>query len=280
MMLLRSLLYVPGHNTALIEKAAHSIADAVVFDLEDAVPLGFKQSAREQLSASADLVHGCNKQFAVRVNSDESMLMDDLSVINDSNVDIVVLPKIESADEVIHLSNNLSDSIKIIGLIESPKGLINAVSIATSSDRLLGLSIGTEDFSLEMGMSPTWDSLIVPSMQLNLACKFAGISIFGYVGSISEFRNINAFHETLNRSKALGFEGGFAIHPNQLSPLNTVFSPSPEEVEFSKKVVNAFTESSDTKGAVAVDGKMIDLPVAKRCERILFRNSQIEKIDN
>lgn len=130
--------------------------------------------------------------------------------------------------------------------------------------------MGTEDLSFDMEMSPCWDALLVPSMQVNIACKAAGIDALGYVGSIAEFRDIAAFETCVQRSVPLGFSGGFAIHPAQVEVLNRAFSPDPAQVELAGRIVEAYGRAKQEGiGAIAVDGKMIDLPVALRAEKLL-----------
>ena len=186
-------------------------------------------------------------------------------------IHFIVLPKVESAVLSVQLEGS---QYQIIGLIESPLGLLNVNEIAATRERLVGLSIGTEDLSLEMQMQPCWDSLYMPSMQLNLACKASGIAAIGYVGSIGEFRDVEAFRQSVERSAPLGFWGGFAIHPAQVEVLNQAFTPSTEELQAAQKIVTEFsTALKDAKGAIAVDGKMVDLPVYNRAKQLLERFS-------
>ncbi len=269
--IMRSLLYVPGQNEKLIEKAAKGSADVVVLDLEDAVPDENKPMAREMLAASCQLIQASGKAAAVRVNASEQLLDLDLPAVIAAGADLVVLPKVEAASQVQALAARLpGKNTGIIGLIESPAGLLNVADIAASHGRLLALSVGTEDLSFDMEMSPCWDALLVPSMQVNIACKAAGIDALGYVGSIAEFRDIAAFETCVQRSVPLGFSGGFAIHPAQVEVLNRAFSPDPAQVELAGRIVEAYGRAKQEGiGAIAVDGKMIDLPVALRAEKLL-----------
>lgn len=275
--ILRSLLYVPGQNEKLVAKAVAGAADAIVLDLEDAVPDAIKPQAREALAQHCQQVRQVGKEAAVRVNASRELLDLDLPAVIAAGATLVVLPKVESAAQVQRVAEILSETdICIIGLIESPVGLLNAVEIAAAHPRLLALSVGTEDLSFDMDMSPCWDSLLVPSMLVNIACKAAGIEALGYVGSIAEFRDIAAFEISVTRSLPLGFAGGFAIHPAQVEVLNRLFSPDPSEVERARRIVEAFAAAKHQSiGAIAVDGKMVDLPVALRAEKLLAREALI-----
>ncbi len=276
--LMRSLLYVPGQNEKLVTKAAAGSADVIVIDFEDAVPAEVKPVARERLVAHAELITASGKEVAVRVNAEQELLALDIPTVLASATTLLILPKVESAQQVQTVAERLEGSqVGIIGLIESPKGLLNVTEIAAAHPRLLALSIGTEDLSFDMQMTPCWDSLLVPSMQVNIACKAAGIELLGYVGSIAEFRDIEAFETSVMRSTPLGFTGGFAIHPAQVEVLNRAFSPCREDVAHARRVVEAFAKAQgEGTGAIAVDGKMVDLPVALRAEKLLLRSRLIE----
>ncbi|OXY83133.1 HpcH/HpaI aldolase/citrate lyase family protein [Oceanimonas doudoroffii] len=280
--IMRSLLYVPGQNEKLVGKAVAGSADVIVLDLEDAVPAATKPQARQALAMHCQQIRQAGKDAAVRVNAPNDLLALDLPAVIGAGANLVVLPKVESALQVQTLASALDETdIGIIGLIESPAGLLNAAEIAAAHPRLLALSVGTEDLSFDMEMTPCWDSLLVPSMQVNIACKAAGIAVLGYVGSIAEFRDIAAFEASVSRSLPLGFSGGFAIHPAQVEVLNRVFSPGEEEVVLARRIVEAFAQASrDAVGAIAVDGKMIDLPVARRAEKLLARLALVAAREN
>ena len=274
----RSLLYTPGHQPGLAVKAARSAADVVILDLEDAVPPDAKELARKMILESAPVLAAGHKEIAVRINAVCEAQDADLAAAVGAGADIIILPKIESAGQVRAIANRLSGieasgkETALIALIETPKGLHDAGAIALSHPRLRAINLGTEDFSREMGMDPDWDSLLFPSQQVAIAAKAAGIVPLGYAGSITEFRDIDAFDKVLKKSARLGFEGGFAIHPAQITPLNAAFSPSEADVADAEEVVSRFREATASGlGAVSVRGRMVDLPVAIRAEAKLRR---------
>lgn len=273
----RSWLYVPGNKSDLIKKASNCAADAIVIDFEDAVLAVDKPNARSQLIHHAELLKAQNKLIAVRVNGPKELLDEDLDVLRTCIPDYLILPKVESPNQIQYVVDQMKEfDVRIIGLIESPIGVLNAHSIAQSHKNLVALSIGSEDLSFEMQMQPCWDSLYVPSMQVNIACKAAGIGCIGYMGSIAEFREIDRFKATVERSAPLGFFGGFAIHPAQISILNEAFTPSSAELEQARRIIVAFSAAqNESKGAIAVDGKMVDLPVARRAEQLIDRFSYL-----
>lgn len=283
--LFRSLLYVPGHRADLLSKAMKGEADIIVLDLEDSVPIDLKDHARNNIAQFQLEASKAGKSLAVRINSDLDLIAADVESIGQTKVDIIVAPKVDEAEQVATLvelfleqQDDNKKSLSIIAMIESPTGLFNATAIAHSHPWVVALNLGTEDFSLEMGMEPSWESLLYPSQQLLLAAKSAGKLALGYSGSIANFRDLSQFTSIVERSAKLGFDGGFAIHPKQIQPLNNAFSPKDSEIEFAQRVVEAFDQAMlSGTGAVSVDGKMVDLPVANRAKVVLARAQQIAK---
>ncbi|WP_343080070.1 CoA ester lyase [Ostreiculturibacter nitratireducens] len=277
----RSLLYTPAHVQKYARKAAEGDADVVVLDLEDSVPHQEKFAARALLADSAALLHRARKQVAVRLNAEAAAQAEDLRAALAAGADILILPKIETPETVRRIASALAERVPgpppvLIGLIETPAGLLNAAEIAMAHPLLKALNLGTEDFAGEMGMEPDWTALLYPSQQIAIAARRAGIVPLGYVGSIAQFRDEDAFVRIVDASARLGFEGGFAIHPSQVAALNRAFTPSEDRVAHARRVVSAFTQAErEGIGAVSVDGRMVDLPVVRRAEKILARAAAI-----
>lgn len=270
----RSLLYIPAHVEAFVAKAAKTEADVVILDLEDAVPPSQKEKARQSLRGAARYLHTCEKSVAVRVNNADPLLEEDLKAAIDAGADVLILPKVEDPEfvkEVADFGRSAGcGDLPLIALIENPKGLLNAPAIAAAHENLVALNLGTEDFCLEMGMEPEWDGLLFPSQQVVTAARSAGIIPLGYAGSIAQYHDIGSFSETAERSAKLGFEGGFAIHPSQINPLNSAFTPSDDAATQAKRIVDAYERSmSDGLGAVSLGNKMIDLPIVEKARRVL-----------
>lgn len=280
----RSLLYTPGHLIKFAQKAAGGEADVVILDLEDAVPDDCKETARGQLVESAGILRAVGKEVAVRINSREEHRDVDLLAAIGCAADIIIVPKVEDAEQIRDIAHRL-DSLGVadgerpalIALIETPTGLLNVRSIAGAHPRLKAVNLGTEDFSLEMGIEPEWDGLLFPSQQVAVAAKAAGILALGYVGSIARFQNIGEFSDMVCKSAKLGFEGGFAIHPSQVAALNAAFSPCEADITRAERIVAGFAAAKQSgAGAVLIDGRMVDLPVVLRAERLLERARRIQ----
>ena len=162
----------------------------------------------------------------------------------------------------------------VIAQIERVDGLANLDNIAQSTSRLIGMSLGTEDFTASAGMEPTPEGLLAPSQAIVFACRRASILPFGFPASIADYSNLDQFKETINFARKLGFVGAMCIHPSQIAVLNEAFSPSDTEIEQARAIIAAYEKGlSEGKGAVAFQGTMIDAPVVTRARELLRRFS-------
>jgi citrate lyase subunit beta/citryl-CoA lyase len=138
------------------------------------------------------------------------------------------------------------------------------------------MTLGSEDFTTAVGMTPDGEGLMVPKQQMIFAARSGGVMPLGFVGSIAEFSDIEGFRAIVRRSKKLGFEGASAIHPNQVKVLNEEYRPTAAEVASAEKIVAAYEKSTaEGRGSIQVDGKMIDVPIVQRAERLLKRHRAI-----
>ena len=200
----------------------------------------------------------------------------------------LVLPKVESADHIGFLAEIITElederdmqrgHIKLMALIETPRGYSNVRDIANSSERLSAIALGQEDFSAEMGMvEPEGMSLLSYYQTVQVAAREAGILPIGYPGSIAEFTDLELFKSNALIARKLGFDGGACIHPKQVPILNEAFTPTDDEIDRSERMVAAYDAAMAAgDGAVAFEGKMIDVPVVARAERILSIRDRIK----
>ena len=275
----KSILYIPAHKEAYIEKAKLRGADIIALDLEDAVPEALKTEARSNLLDYCQQ-HLEGQQVWVRVNRPWMLLIKDLEAIVDQKVSAIIIPKTDNAARIQFIAEALADIERqkgltightgIIGFIESVEGLYNAREIAAANPRMLGLGMGTEDLALEMGMQNTLDTLYGPCQQLVMAARAANIQPIGLVGSMAEFRDIPLYQEQLNKGFELGFSAAFCIHPAQIEQVNTIYQPDQRLLNWADRVMNAWQKAQDSGEVVfEVDGKMIDWPVILRAKKIL-----------
>ena len=284
----RSMLYVPATSEKFIEKAHERGADAIKIDLEDAVALAEKPRARTLVRSAAKTVARGGADVLVRINRPLRMAVDDLEASVWPEVHGLVLPKVESADHIGFLAEIITElederdmqqgHIKLMALIETPRGYSNVRDIAHSSERLSAIALGQEDFSAEMGMvEPEGMSLLSYYQTVQVAAREAGILPIGYPGSIAEFTDLELFKSNALIARKLGFDGGACIHPKQVPILNEAFTPTDDEIDRSERMVAAYDAAMAAgDGAVAFDGKMIDVPVVARAERILSIRDRIK----
>ena len=259
----RSMLYVPATSEKFIEKAHERGADAIKIDLEDAVALAEKARARTLVRSAAKTVARGGADVLVRVNRPLRMAVDDLEASVWPEVHGLVLPKVESADHIGFLAEIITElederdmqrgHIKLMALIETPRGYSNVRDIAHSSERLSAIALGQEDFSAEMGMvEPEGMSLLSYYQTVQVAAREAGILPIGYPGSIAEFTDLELFKSNALIARKLGFDGGACIHPKQVPILNEAFTPTDEEIYRSERMVAAYDAAMAAgDGAVA-----------------------------
>lgn len=288
----RSTLILPVNIPRFVEKAYLRGADAVMLDLEDAVPLREKENARKQVKSALMLAGRGGAEVFVRVNKDPALLPEDLMASVYPGLNGITLPKTESAEEVQDLEAQVAKlerehgfnpgQIELALLIESPWGLLNLEKIARSSGRVKSISLGPEDYCLELGVEPSREGteLYYPLSKLVTTCKANGIMPMGLLGSIGGFRDLEGFERAASRARQIGCEGASCIHPDQVEVLNRVFSPDSAKVEYARRVVEAFVEGLKRGTAsVNVNGQMVDIPVYHRARLILNRAEAIAEVE-
>jgi citrate lyase subunit beta/citryl-CoA lyase len=257
----RSYLYVPGNRPDRFDKACAAGADAVIIDLEDAVPPAEKNSARAALAAwlSPD------KAVLVRVNAAGSEWFDrDLAACDAAGVTGVILPKAEKIGEgVVALCRRRG--LALFPLIETAAGMARAEAVA-ATPCVQRLMFGTIDFQFELGIDGDGDELLAFRSRLVLASKLAGIQS-PIDGPCASWEDTELLLADSRRARKLGFGGKLCIHPKQVAHVNAAFAPTAEELAWARRVVAAAAESKGA--AVAMDGKMIDRPVILKAEQIV-----------
>ena len=280
----RSSLILPVNVPRFVEKAYARGADAIVLDLEDSVPAKEKASARALVRDSLAVAGRGGAEVLVRVNNEPALLGDDIDGAVHPGLDGLSIPKAESAAQIRDIVARVErlerergvtpGHVRLSLAIETPRGLLAVEEIARSSDRIATMSIGVEDYCMELGVEPSADGLelMYPVARLVTVCKAVGVQPTGLVGSIAGFRDLATFEGAAVRARQLGCEGAGCIHPDQVTVLNRVFTPDPAKVEHARRVVEAF-EAGVRRGTASVnlDGKMVDVPVYKRAQVVMAR---------
>jgi len=283
----RSLLYVPVNVKKFVDKAHTRGADCIQLDLEDSVPASEKDAARKLVPAAAERVRGRGGDVVVRINSPYDVTVKDLDSSIGGDVDGIAITKTQSADHVKRIDDYISGleakrglrsgHTRLIAMIETPAAFFQMPAIAQSSARLAAMNIGGEDFALENGMEPTEETLLMPKQQMIFAARSGGLMPLGFIASVAAFGDWEAFGRMVRRSRQFGFMGAGCIHPGQVPIVNREYSPSPEEAAHARRVIeeNAKAEALG-RASFAIDGKMIDVPVVLRAQRLLARLAAIE----
>jgi citrate lyase subunit beta / citryl-CoA lyase len=283
----RSLLYVPVNVERFVEKAHLRGADAVQLDLEDSVPAAEKDAARKLVEAAARRVRRGGADVVVRINRPIDMAIRDLEASVCEAVDAVAVTKVASASHLQLLDEFVSElesrrglevgRIRFIAMIETIDAFFCVQEIAKATPRLVALNLGTEDFALAAGMQPEPEGLLYPKQHTLLAARSAGLIPLGFIGSVAGFGDKEKFRAMIWKSRLLGFEGANCIHPDQVTILNEAYSPLEHEVEEARHLLRANEAAiASGRGSFAVAGKMIDLPVVVRAERLLARHAAIQ----
>jgi citrate lyase subunit beta / citryl-CoA lyase len=277
MTLMRSKLFVPASRPELFEKALASAADALSFDLEDAVAPSQKPQARAHLVAFLrGLPPATGKTIVVRVNAPGTAEFDaDVAALGSLPIDIVNLPMTEDADAVVEaiarIERNaaVAPPVKFLLNIETPKGLRKAADLAAAHPRVMGLQIGYADLLEPNGIARNdRDALAYIRLAVRLAAAEAGIA--AYDGAFAAVKDAEGYRAECIAAKRHGFAGKSCIHPSQIATANEVFMPDTDEIAWARKVVAAAVDA-DARGigAYLVDGHMIDKPFVERARAVV-----------
>ena len=264
----RSWLFTPATRPDRFAKANEVGADVLIVDLEDAVAPHDKERGRATVIELLGRPRSEAASRAVRMNGIKtpSGLADLVALLNAPvGPDVLILPKTESAGQLHALDSQLTHagkSTRLVGLIESAKGLSKAEEIATATPRLLGLMLGAADMAADLGAEASWEPMIGPRSRIVAACALGGIRAID--SPYFEVRDQDGLGQELRRSVSFGFSAKAAVHPSQVGPINDALTPTDREVEYARKVIE-----ESKKGVGIMDGKMIDEAVARRARRIL-----------
>jgi citrate lyase subunit beta-like protein len=285
----RALLYMPGDDWKKITKALTLSVDCICMDMEDGVALNRKAEARATIAkALQELDFGASEKLA-RVNAVGSGLeKDDIEAVLSYHPNGIVIPKVESLEQIqwgseiieaAELSNGWPiNSVRILVGVETAKGLLNLKEIA-SHPRLDGIIFGGEDFAASIGATRTEEAteLLYARQAVVTACAAYGLQAIDIV--TIDFKDLERVRREAEFGAQLGFSGKQIIHPNQVAPVQEAFTPDDASIAHAKQVVEAFeSHQKEGKGAFALEGQMIDMPLVKNAQKVLERARAAGKI--
>ncbi len=273
----RSVLYMPGANERALEKAKGIDADALILDLEDAVSPDSKLEARDRVCAAVASGEYGHRELAIRINGIGTEWHEaDIAAAAAAGPDAVLVPKVNSADEVRQLVealefNGAPDHTALWAMIETPIALLHAEEIAAAHERLTVIVMGTNDVVNETyGLHvPGRNPVVLTSLSISLlAARAAGKVILD--GVYNDVKNEEGFAAEAKQGREMGFDGKTLIHPSQVEPANAAFGPSDEEVEHAKAMISTFEEGKAAGlGVVTFSGKMVEELHVRDARRIL-----------
>lgn len=255
-------LFVPGDRPERFHKAATSGADAVILDLEDAVAVERKVEAR--LAVAAHTI--TEVPVIIRINArNTDDFVADMNALRNTPFDALLLAKAESAEDVLAVHVRLARQVPIIVLVETAKGFADLRSLLSAPGVVLA-AFGSLDLALDLGCVASWEAMAYMRSQLILTCRIEGLSP-PLDGVCTDLDDIALIGEEARHAANLGFGGKLAIHPRQISPIQTAFQPDEKSLEWAQSVIAAAQQGS----AVRVNGAMVDRPLIERAKRILAR---------
>lgn len=281
----RSVLYMPAANTRALEKARTLAADALIFDLEDAVAPDAKDVARANACAAASSGTYGKREIVIRANALSTQWgKDDLLAIAKSGAHAALLPKVDGAADIAAALDVLDragapKSMMLWCMIETPRGILRLEEIAAASDRVGCFVMGTNDLvkDLRAQFTPDQIAVLTSLSQTVLVARAYGKVVLD--GVYNDIANTDGFKAQCRQALAMGFDGKTLVHPSQIEPCNEIFAPSPQEVERARNIIDGFERAkADGKGVVTVDGRMVEALHVELAKRTLAVHDAIAEL--
>jgi citrate lyase subunit beta/citryl-CoA lyase len=270
-----------------VDKAHTRGADVIQLDLEDSIPPAEKAKARTLVEKAAAKVRRGGADVVVRINQPLSLAVRDLEHSICPDVNAIACTKIDSASHVRLLDELVTEleerrgmpagHTKFITMIETPDAFTRIDEIPRACPRVVAMNIGGEDFALNCNMTPSDDALLHPKQRMIIAARAAGVMPLGFIGTVADFSDWERFRQMVRRSRSMGFDGAGCIHPGQVTIVNEEYTPSEAEVAYARQVIQLDREAAASgRGSFQIDGKMIDIPVVVRAQKLVRRYEAIK----
>jgi len=275
-------MFVPSNRANMVQRAHETPADVIVLDLEDAVPPDQKAAARQAIRPSIESLHSAGKTVHVRINNlDTRLTRDDLAAVIGPGVTALLYPKAQSGQEIrdldvlireqeYHKDGVTPGDTALIPMIETARAVLRCEDIAKASSRIVGLALGGEDYCADIGVPRTKEGRELESIrrvmiQVCAAYRLRALDgIYAVLGDEAGLRADAAY------ARSIGMKGKYVVHPEQVMPVNDVFSPTPEELEAARQLIAEFdTAIAAGHGTVRIAGQMVDVPIANRARELI-----------
>lgn len=277
----RTMMFVPGNNAGMVKDAGIYGADSIMFDLEDSVSMSEKDAARMLVYEALQTQDYGDSELVIRVNGiDTPYFNNDVYAMVKAGIEVVRLPKVESAQMMLDLVKVVEEAEKkfgrepgsthVMAAIESAKGVLNAPEIAASTDRMIGLALSAEDYTTDMKTHryPDGAELEFARNMILHAARAAGIAAFDTV--FTNMNDVEGFQRETEHIHELGFDGKSLVNPRQIDWVNKVYEPTKKEIENALDVEAAIEEAHQKgSGVISMSGQMVDRPVVLRAQRVI-----------
>lgn len=267
----RSMLFIPGNNPGMLQSADVFNADSIIIDLEDSVAIDEKDSARTLVSELLKSVSLSNVESIVRINPFDTTFYElDVEVIKNTNIDMILLPK-ASIESIKDLDERLKNTkIQIMVLIETALGVHQVFDILNTTPRCLGLMLGGEDLCVDLNCARTKSGEELLYARMHVVNSSRALRKFVIDTPFTDTNDVEGLIKDTYFAKSIGFDGKASINPRQIDAINSVFNPTETEINFAQRVIDAKDHAlQEGKGVFSLEGKMVDLPIIKRAEKVI-----------
>ncbi|EAX48018.1 transcriptional regulator, Fis family [Thermosinus carboxydivorans Nor1] len=277
MELRRTMLFIPGNNPGMLQNGGVFGADAVILDLEDAVAPQEKDAARLLVAQALRFVDYGASETVVRINTLDTFGRQDIKTIVPCQPDALLVPKVQCAEDIHAVVAVVAAAerpgqkpVKLIALIETPRGLAEAQAIAAADERVAALAFGAEDYTAAIGAQRTKESQEILTARMLLVNAAAAAGVQAIDTPYTDVNDESGLRQDAAFAKQLGFKGKLVINPRQIDVIHSVFNPSDREIGWAQRVIKAIRQAeAEGSGVASLDGKMVDAPIVSRAERIL-----------
>lgn len=272
----RTMLFIPGNNPGMLQNGGVFGADSVILDLEDAVAPNEKDAARLLVAHALRTVDYGASEKVVRINPLDTYGEKDIKAIVPCKPAALLVPKVESADDVKKVAKLIAEvepaghHVKIIALLETPKGIAEAYYIAKADERLVALALGAEDYTAGLGAKRTKEGREIYAARMAIVNAAAAASIQSIDTPFTDVNDEEGLVADTEFAKDVGFKGKLAINPRQVDTIHSVFNPTDEDIIWAQRVLAAIKKAeAEGSGVASLNGKMVDLPIVNRAKTTL-----------
>lgn len=277
MELRRSLLFIPGNNPGMLQNGGVFGADSIILDLEDAVAPNEKDAARLLVAHALKSIDYGTSERVVRINPLDTFGRQDIQDIVPCQPDVLLVPKVESVKDITEVSaliaaaeNDNQNPVKIIALLETPRGIAEALAIAQANKRVVALALGAEDYTAALGAKRTKEGTEIYTARTLVINAAAAAGIQSLDTPYTDANDEEGLYNDTVNGKELGFKGKLAINPRQIDTIHEVFNPGMNDIAWAEQVIEAIHRAeAEGSGVASLNGKMVDAPIVSRAERVM-----------